>query len=448
MGHLIIYIHQNPARGCSAYMILRIRLNVPLNLFLNSDDPNLLNPSLTFIKDNLEIRVSLKGGRPLTISTGDERHFRTISQCQIEIRDPHESLRGPLESKKYEELLSTLMPIVNRTLTAIRNFGWVTTAREYKPEQKPEALFRTWDATFRTQGEWRAIAPETEKSGLYGISDLEENVERGALSVRQWKDIEQALLEDLKPGPEQEFLTNSLQHIRDDNLRLALIEATVCLEIVLSQAIQLHLEVKRFLSKKRIDVVLNNVGLTSRVGLLVDTIFPFNERGGLNLDKVLQAINWRNKIIHHTGHIPSSVPTDEVRGCVYAMLNLSLRLADKREKLRVEPELGELARAIANEFDCPTPEIDALKYHKIAVNFTFYAGAMLRSLYPPAIPEKKIPDRVGLQHIVDELESRLKKRDQFFDSTKHLSVTSKRGLDAVFASFENGQWSFAEDDHK
>jgi hypothetical protein len=425
-------------------MTLRIRLNVPLNLFLNSNDPNLLDPSLRFFQENREISVTLKGGEPLLLYAGDEPHYRAISQCQMEIRDPDDGLRGPLDSGSYQGLVGALMPIVNRTLAAIRNFGWVTTAREYKPEQKPEALLRTWDARFRTEGQWRAIAPKPEKDplDLFGFSALEENIERGSLSVNQWKDIEQALVEDLKPKPEQEFLTNSLQHLREENFRLALIEATVCLEIVLSQAIQLHLEVKRSFSKNRIEAVLNNVGLTSRVGLLVDSIFGRNERSGLRLDKVLQAINWRNKIIHHTGHIPSSVPADEVRECIYAMLTLSLRLGEKREKLLVEPELEELSRNIASQFDCPMPEIDALRYHKVAVSFTFYGSGILRPILAPPTPEKKIPDRAGLEQIVNELGSRLKRRDKRFDPTKHLSVVFKRGFDTVFASFENGKWTY------
>jgi len=41
------------------------------------------------------------------------------------------------------------MPIVNKTLRAIRNFGRVTTARDYKPDQievKPEDRLRAWKA--------------------------------------------------------------------------------------------------------------------------------------------------------------------------------------------------------------------------------------------------------------------------------------------------------------
>jgi hypothetical protein len=429
-------------------MTLRIRLNVPLNVFLNSEDESLLHPSLSFSHESLSIRVTLRGGEPLLLSSSDEPHYRSISQCQIEILDPAENLRMPLESQNHQELVSALMPVVNRTLAAIRNFGWVTTAREYKPEDDPEALLRTWDARYRTQGHWKAIAPEPEKASYYdalGLSALGENVERGSLSVSRWQDIEQALIEDLKPKPEQEFLTNSLQHLREGNLRLALIEATVCLEIVLSQTIVLHLKVRRFFTKKKAGDVLNSVGLTSKVGLLVDSIFSHNERSGIRQDKVLQAINWRNTIIHRTGHIPESVPTEEVRDCIYEMLTLSLRLGEKREKLQAEPELSEISRAIASQFDCPTPEIEKLKYHKMSATLTFYVGG-LRPIIAPSIPEKKIPDRAGLEQIVNELASKLKNRDPRFDPAKHLSVVFKHGFGTVFATFENGRWTYATGD--
>jgi hypothetical protein len=127
--------------------MMRIRLNVPLNLFLNANEPSLLDPSLSFDHDNFKLRVTLKGGPPLRVEKNDddEPHFRAISQCQIEINEKDDSRAGLLklvESKSYPELVSLLIPIVNRTLAAVRNFGWVTTAREYKPEHKPENLLR------------------------------------------------------------------------------------------------------------------------------------------------------------------------------------------------------------------------------------------------------------------------------------------------------------------
>ena len=132
---------------------IRIRLGVPLNLFLNANNPSLLNPALKYDYRDSEVHVTLKGGQPmkLTGSKSDEPHFRTIHGCQIEIRensDPPKFLEL-VKSKNCTELVDSLMPIVNRTLAAIRNFGWVTTAKEYRPEEKPETLLQAWGAKAR-----------------------------------------------------------------------------------------------------------------------------------------------------------------------------------------------------------------------------------------------------------------------------------------------------------
>jgi hypothetical protein len=429
--------------------MLRIRLGVPLNLFLNAKDTDQLNPSLKFDYGHSEVRVTLKGGLPLRVEKSDEPHFRTIYQCQIEIREKENSthsLLGLVESKDFEELVNSLMPIVNRTLAGIRNFGWVTTAREYRAEEKPETLLRAWQAMFRVRGSWKEIAPPPKRGpfDFIGFAALEGNVERGSLSVARWRDIEQALVEGLKPNPEQEFLTNALQHLRDGNLRLAIIEATVCLEIVLSQTAQLYLEVKRHFPKKKAEVVLNNVGLTSRVGLVVSSILSHSERNTSQIDKVLRAINWRNKIVHRTGHLDPSVPSEEVHDAVYEMLNLALALGRKREKLRAEPEVEEISKAIREQFDCPSPEIEVLKYHEISTTFSFPSevSAYLRPFGATKTSETKIPDQEGLQRIVSELGLKLKARDPRFDPKKHLSVTFQHGLLArkVFATLEKGEW--------
>ncbi len=428
---------------------LRIRLGVPLNLFLNAKDPAQLNPSLKFDYGDSEVRVTLKGGSPLRVERSDEPHFRTIHECQIEIREKEksaDSLLGLVESKNFGELVNSLMPIVNRTLSGIRNFGWVTTAREYKAEEKPETLLRAWHAMFRVRGSWKEIAPQPKRDpfDFIGFSALEENVERGSLSVARWRDIEQALVESLKPNPEQEFLTNALQHLRDENLRLAIIEATVCLEIVLSQTAQLYLQVKRHFPKRKAESVLNNVGLTSRVGLILNSILSHNEWSTPQVDKVLKAINWRNKIVHRTGRLDPSVPSEEVHDAVYEMLNLALALGRKREKLRTAPEVQEISRAIGNQFDCPNPEIEILRYHEISATFSFPSegSAYLRPFGATKAPETKIPNREGLQRIVNELGLKLKARDPRFDPKKHLSVTFQRGLLAgkVFATLEKGEW--------
>jgi len=431
---------------------MRIRLSVPLNLFLNSPQETLLDlPPLTFQNGESEVLITLKGAAPLKVDSGSEPHFRTIHECQIEVRQKSQAAHNLLElvqSNNFAELSNLLMPIVNKTLVAIRNFGWVTTAREYKPEQKPEKLLRAWGTKARIHGEWKEVAPKPPQTPFdlfYGLGDLDQNVERGSLSVSRWPDIEQALVEGLRPNPEQEFLTNALQHLREENLRLALVEATVCLEIVLSDCLKLYLAVKRKFSKSKIDSVLNNVGLLSRVGLIVDSMLTYNEGRVAELDKVLQAIRLRNGIIHKTGHLDPSVPREEAHDAIYAMLNLALTLGRKREKLKAEPEMEGIAKAIAGNFHCPSPEIEVLKYHEVSATFSFQSKVpmYLRAIGSPLPADDKIPDQDGLQEIIDGLASKLKERDSYFDVKRHLSAKFQRGALApvVFATFEKGQWT-------
>jgi hypothetical protein len=243
-------------------------------------------------------------------------------------------------------------------------------------------------------------------------------------------------VEGLAPHPEDEFLTNALQHLREDNLRLALIEATVSLEIVLSQCLKAYLTVRRHFSTDRITSVLNNVGLTSQVGLVLELIFTPDERKEAKLESVLKAIKWRNGIIHKTGHLPVSTPEQEIKDCIYAMLNLSLQLAERREKLRVEPELHELARRVGEKFKVPIPTIDALMYHCIRVKFDFPGHNLL---FPHKATPVPIPNAEIMRKIVGELELMLKVRDPMFNAAKHLAVFFGRYPDVVFASLENGE---------
>lgn len=431
--------------------MLRLRLNVPLHFYLNANDPSLLSPSLTFTHGSATVLVSLRGGPPPRVTTmhTDEPDFRTVSRCQIEIRDEGGAvdLSKWINDGSYSDLIGFAMPIVNRTLRAIRNFGWVTTAREYKPEDKAELLLRAWQARARLKGRWTEVAPKPKKGPFESLFDgleLDENVEKGSLSVARWADIEQALNEDLTPNPEDEFLTNALQHLRDSNFRLALIGATVCLEIVLSQCLNAHLQVRRHFSQNKIDTVLNNVGLTSRVGLVLDLILTPTERQAAKLDSVLRAIKWRNKIIHDTGHIPHSVPPQEVSDSVYAMLNLALKLADRREKMRCEPETQRIAQELSEKLNSPTPTVELLKHHKVEVRFSYLKEGplFLRRIGMASTPTHPAPDEVGMRQTVDEVILKLIDRDSRFDPAKHLSVVFEWALGNPFAFFENGDWKY------
>lgn len=178
--------------------------------------------------------------------------------------------------------------------------------------------------------------------------------------------------------------------------------------------------------------------------MLAESVLSLNERSREQIDEVLKAIGWRNKIIHHSGHIPQSVPAAEVKDAIYSMLDLALTLGRKRDKLRAEPEMEIISTVIAERFQCPRPEIEVLKYHEISATFSFWtqAPSYLQKIGSPLPAEDKIPDQDGLQQIIEGLESEIKKRDRYFEAQKHLSAKFLRGIIAtvVFAAFEKGEW--------
>jgi len=172
----------------------------------------------------------------------------------------------------------------------------------------------------------------------------------------------------------------------------------------------------------------------------------YDEGRAVQLDKVLQAIRLRNGIIHKTGHIDPSVPREEVHDATYAMLNLALTLGRKREKLRAEPEIEQIAKAIADNFHCPSPEIEVLKYHEVSATFSFRSKTppYLRAISSSLSTDETIPDQDGLQDIIGGLAAKLKERDSYFDLKRHLLAkfqTGTLGDPFVFATFEKGEWN-------
>jgi hypothetical protein len=126
------------------------------------------------------------------------------------------------------------------------------------------------------------------------------------------------------------------------------------------------------------------------------------------------------------------------------MLDLSLAVGRKRDKLKAEPEMERISSVVAERFQCPRPEIEVLKYHEISATFSFRSGApsYLHKIGSPPPADDEIPNQDGLQQIVEGLESEIKKRDRYFEARKHLAAKFQRGFIGAFdfAIFEKGEW--------
>src|SRR3990172_11966822 len=241
---------------------MKLKLAIPLNIYLRGPTEQSLEVEMSFDHDNVKVNLRLVGENPLTFPKGsdDSKVFRHVKVAEfvLEDTDPLQSRLAKIVTTEpdYVQILKFLLPIVNIVLRSIRNWGFVAFVTELNPrDDDAKKYIQRWDVQSSEDGEnWQAVVkPET---GLLAalLSSFFLNDERaGNLHVRDWSEIEEAIQDNLEPPPEQEFLTNSIEHLNLRNFRLALIEAIICLEIVLTQFLQVFLSIYKIISKSRID---------------------------------------------------------------------------------------------------------------------------------------------------------------------------------------------------
>src|SRR4029450_5705664 len=120
------------------------------------------------------------------------------------------------------------------------------------------------------------------------------------------------LQDDLPVPPEQEFTTNVLEHLKANNLRLAVLEAIIGLEIVLTRYLRAFLRAYQGTPEDRINKFLSpDFGLTARLSGVLDLTLNETDRREFDLTKVMTVVSWRNKVTHGEGRLPTA-PRDEV----------------------------------------------------------------------------------------------------------------------------------------
>ena len=194
------------------------------------------------------------------------------------------------------------------------------------------------------------------------------------------------------------------------NYRLALLEAIVCLEIVLSQFLENYLLINKGFSRNRVMKVLGkDVGLTPRVGLLLDLVLTQGELKSLGIGDVLKAINWRNTVVHKTGHLPPGLSDNEAQDCIFGVLHLADVLAGKRTQIVASPESKDVAQFIALAFKVPLPTISLIRHHRRVVQFQFFIS-------------DEFPSEEKMKEIAEAVARRIQERDRRFKPEEHLHI--------------------------
>src|SRR3990172_4309857 len=346
---------------------MKLKLKIPLHFYLFGPTELSLKVRTSFNKDGVKVNLKLLSEDPHILSEGpdDSKVFCHLKGAEFELEDtePQRSKLSKVVTTEpdYVSILKFLLPIVNRVLRSIRNWGVVAFVAELNPkDDDAKKYIQRWDVQSSEDGEnWQAVVkPETGLLSVLLSSFFLNDEKAGNLHVKDWSDIEEAIQDNLEPPPEQEFLTNSIEHLNLGNFRLALVEAIICLEIVLTQFLQVFLSIYKIISKSRINDFLSpQFGLKAKVSALLDLILDPNDLKKINVDNVRTAVEWRNGVIHKTGHLPQGVPEEELRRKINDVLSLALLLGRKQEQISSSPELQRIGNQLSQKFRLPNPTI-------------------------------------------------------------------------------------------
>ncbi len=335
-------------------MEIRILPRVSIYLFGSSADK--LDPEVTFQHGDLTCTLRLRSDteaieNPAAGASPDDKFVRHVPNLDIAISDNESGELGELLREDGLVRLGTLaVEVCNRCIRAMRNYGFAPGLTELSPEkyESAEPLLRAfglethqadedWEPRFDTDPITLAFA------GLFGSPPS-----TASIRVRNWLAISEAIVENLEPPPEYEFSVNAIEQLNARHLRLALLEAIIGLEIVLTRYLRSYLAVRRGFTNSDINAVVTpNLTLSLRVNLLL-RLLKF-EAPKFDHRLLRKAIKWRNTIVHRTGKLPSNVDAEGVREAIWEVVGLTERLAHLANQTEASPGLQPIQEQLREE---------------------------------------------------------------------------------------------------
>lgn len=159
-----------------------------------------------------------------------------------------------------------------------------------------------------------------------------------SLDAKYFRDVVDAIEEGREPYPEEEFSINALEFLEENNFRMAVVEAVIGLEIVLTEFLRKYYKNKQKYGRKKLKKLLSsNLSIWYRVVAILRLIMSDTDLSGIDLDKVLKVINWRNHVVHREGKLPDEAKEENVRKNFVHIWTLSAILRTKIREIEQAP---------------------------------------------------------------------------------------------------------------
>jgi hypothetical protein len=303
-------------------MFLEFNLPIRINLVTNEKE-NLSNTFINFNYKKYNCFLKLKSEKDIIENKEEEKitYRRNYHGISIMIED---NSKGTIENFVKEQSMVQILKLINlisnRCLLVFRNYGNLTKVKEFslqldsedieqfksffmmldikiskKNNKEHEKILKYWDFKIDIAKEFTSIWLQ---KSYFNVYDEE------YLDYEYWLEIKNALENNLEITEERYFFVNSLEHIHSNNIRLAVIETVIGLEIAVNKYLTDYLKFKNIPSDRIGNLINSKTGIHSMVSVLLDLSIEEEVMETIKIDEVLKLITLRNDIIHHNKQIP------------------------------------------------------------------------------------------------------------------------------------------------
>lgn len=382
---------------------------------------------------------------------GSENKTLYIKKCNslnfIVEDDNLNTINNFIQSKNTKKIIELLISVGDRCIRVIRNHGSVYNLHELNLDLEGNLKYILAGFEIKkknNRNKWKPLYEINEQEEFINAMvfiktepDYYSSLSFSELDMSHWEEIKEVIKENLPIPPEKEFTVNALEHTKKNNLRLAIVESIIGLEIILTKYLKNYL-ISQNIPKKRIDekFLTPDVGLTARVSVMLDlsirkqfnNIFMYSKPEEqfddfVNIDNILNVVKWRNNIIHKTGNIPKNVSRINIKDGINKVLLLVNLLAVLNRHL----EISNLIKDVVGKYKINEPILTKLGIHDVYISIETMGD------------KEKI---CKLNHdLILALES-YKKIDPKFQIYKHLRIIYSTPQRQSVAKFMNGNLLF------
>ena len=366
-------------------MFLEFKLPVSLNLFANEKEYfNDTSISINFNYKNYNCFLKLISAKDIEENIKKEKisYIRRYHAISIMIEDSSkDTIEKFVKGRSMVQMLKLINLISNRCLLVFRNYGYLTKVKEFflqldsKDTEQLKSFFMMLETKIskKYNNEYEKIleywgfkidfAEELSRSWLqksyFNIFDEE------YLDYNNWLDIKDALENNLEITEERYFSVNSLEHISNNNIRLAVIETVISLEIAVNKYLKDYLKFRNIPDDRIGNLINSKTGIHSMVSVLLDLSIEEEVMEAIKIDEVLKLITLRNKIIHENKKIPKeSSKQKEIFGQIAStrvLCKILFGFCNKRIKIKA------LLKNAQEDYDIENIEIKCLPDNPIIV---------------------------------------------------------------------------------